>query len=156
MKHPKPGSIRAAMQRLEMCLDEYDRPVLTMSHGDITDEPGCETVACHGGWYAMATSDFYWANDGIAKRGGKPVSYSEGADQLATDLGFSASRPGFHPAVTLKQWAHENPTQWGNEFGLDMFRSDRAFENLTEGPVTVYDVIAHWMRVADRIEGTQS
>lgn len=143
MTHPSPAAIRAAMDRLQAAVDACDKPILRMQSGDIEQGEECGTVACHGGWYAIAATDFYWGNDGLAKRDGRPVSYTEGADCLARDIGLGC-------LAGLKQWAAKHPDIWGNIYGAEMFyRTSRAFG---PGDITVQDVIAHWRGVADRIE----
>lgn len=106
---------------------------LDMSEPLITAEPACGTVNCVGGWYAIATLDV--DND-------KNLSFSNGAAQMAIDLGFG----GFFPKRQLEAWACNNPEIWGNGRGHDMFYSPTAWN----GAETLEQIIIHLAGVHDR------
>ena len=64
---------------------------------------------------------------------------------MALDLGFITRDE-------LRQWAKNNPKIWGNDDGGDMFCCDSAFGFYE---VTLKEICAHWLAVADRLEAAQ-
>ena len=158
--HPHPEAIRAAMDRLEKVATAAGHPIVEMNEGRIMRH-ACGTSACHGGWYVIAKMeemDIAWS-DQIAISYEVPVrpstvlpntmnaiTFDEGADLLARDLGFRLS---FH----LRDWADMYPDLWGNIHGSAMFIAGYAFGIEGRSPTT-RDIINHWRGVADRIEAT--
>ena len=179
MKHPTPQAIREAMDRMEAAaLKAHGTGLVAMNYGTIQQGDGlyidethidvCGTVACHGGWYALAALDgLEWENPIPGEKGAAPdylirspeecgytgyiASYAWGADKLAQDLlGEGSSQ------YDLQDWAHENPHLWGNEWGNDMFSGQSgpcAFGgSMFSDAFPLSVVIDHWRAVADRIE----
>ena len=158
--HPTPEAIREAMDRLETVTKDITEPLVDMNVGDVWRPMGsCRTVACHGGWYALAKAEqAVWmpskidGMDGtVAKEVGYEhhLDYGDGAEQLAEDLGFDN-------AACLRRWSRDNPELWGNEYGTYMFatraQGTLAFDMDPFEPFPVKVVIDHWRKVADRIE----
>lgn len=88
----------------------------------------CGTAMCHGGWYAVAKSQKDWH------------SYIDGAELMATDMGYNNS-------FELCAWAACNHTLWGNRFGGDMFAGKESFNDATR----LQQIVDHWKSVRDRI-----
>ena len=102
-------------------------------YNDIHD---CGTVHCVAGWYAVANLRRKAIKDKIEK--GR-VDYSDGADLMSIDLGFTDK-------FDLKDWAEVNPKIWGNEDGDEMFDSLFSYDN------TGFDgVIAQWELVKQNL-----
>jgi|ERR1044072_188071 hypothetical protein len=89
----------------------------------------CGTVHCVGGWYAVAVFDLMTFP--MRDIGG----FTEGADQMAMDLGFE-DIDDFAPARrSLIEWASEHPWIWGNVQGSAIFTHTSAYDyakNMTE------------------------
>jgi hypothetical protein len=83
------------------------------------DKYECGTVHCVGGWYAVASLRRKMIKDKI-KNG--YVSFEDGAELLANDLGFADQ-------YLLEDWAHDNPKIWGNVDGYYMFTDESAYDN---------------------------
>lgn len=101
------------------------------------DEPEfhpCKTVACHAGWFAMASGKKEWSC----------YTYDDASDEMAQFLGFVY-------AGRLKRWMYCNSDIWGNHFGLDMFSSSEAFE-ATDKTINLKVISNHWRGVAMRLE----
>ena len=142
MKHPRPEDIRKVADRLESvagtaCLD--------MAASFVKKSPyHCKTVACHGGFYALACS--VEMKDGKVDPHDGSTNYKVGANQMALDLGFSSMS-------SIKDWAGENPDLWGNRFGLSMFGAPQAFGfDHEDNRIRLENIIKWWRDVADRIE----
>lgn len=119
----------------------------------------CGTVHCHAGWYLLGKkwnlhSQFLTHYNIFKKALGiqRPYSYSDGAEEMAKDLGFNEREE-------LEDWAENNPSIWGNEFGINMFFEECAFTGRifnyceTDTPtITLKDIIKHWKGVHDRLE----
>ena len=159
--HPSPVAIRKAMDRLAPFVAPDNR--VSMSQANIirrTRISGCETFACHGGWYALATMGerFQWRRmyerRERAHIGPWPVEFDLGADELAMDLGFNDRHQ-------LAGWAFYNPDICGNVQGGNMFCAGpsgrEAFGVLSADEITFgLDVVVAWWRaVADRIEALE-
>ena len=89
----------------------------------------CGTVHCVGGWYAVATCDLTE----------QYITYAQGADHMAEDLGFDC----FH---SVSCWARDNPQIWGNQHGYVMFSAPEAYGNAT----TLAEVVKYLEGVRDR------
>ena len=148
--NPSPEKIRAAMDLLELHVPEKHE--LNMEAGDCYCRPECGTVACFGGFYALAklkeTGEERWMCTAITstpflvtpmRARGSP--YSFGYDEFVKDIGIDE----------LAEWARANPDLWGNEHGLKMFLGEEAYGG-EPTTITLYDVIDHWRGVANRIE----
>lgn len=99
----------------------------------------CGTVHCHGGWYAVATLPH-----------NKGLGYLDGAQKMATDLGFNNS-------LGLKDWAYNDIDIWGNTIGGEMFCNKKAFASDTRpnGAENLQHIIDHWTEVYNRIKQTE-
>jgi hypothetical protein len=91
----------------------------------------CGTVHCVAGWYAVATLD--------PANTSKRISFTDGADRMAQDLGLS-------DRDALEIWARDNANIWGNEKGYYMFSSSGAYDYAQ----TLAEVVAHLKGVRDR------
>lgn len=105
-------------------------PEVKMSQGAIEKRWHCGTIACHGGWWAVANKI-------------KTNDYADGAKHMAQTLGFE-------DVTALKVWAHRNPQIWGNYHGGDMFQSRLAFGVEPYEEITLKDIGNHWLGVAER------
>ena len=161
MNHPSPEAIRKAMDLLESVASPGD--LVNMNQIDISRH-GCTTVACHGGWYALAkisTDEIDWRRkeegnitEETACLRTWPIIYDKGANLLARDLGFDNYGE-------LASWAFRNSPLWGNSQGAMMFaggpsgREAFGINSTEEYTFGVDAIIAHWRAVADRIEAAQ-
>lgn len=100
----------------------------------------CGTVCCHGGWYAIATSNI-----------GDKTSFLQGAIRMAEDLRIANN--------LITQWAANNPEIWGNSDGLYMFSAPYAFfhkEKRPQGARTLQDIVDHWTDVYERLKALET
>jgi hypothetical protein len=104
---------------------------LNMRNADVNCRQQCGTIHCVGGWYAVAT--LY---------GRKRLTYSDGANEMASDLGFS----GGFGISDLENWAESNPDIWGNRYGYNLFCNENAYDNAE----TLYEVVTFLEGVRDR------
>ena len=162
--HPTPENIRIVANRLESMMPECRYGDVDMSVGDIhRNDNECGTVACHAGFYelehALRNKDSYFFYDDDARchsyiylherRNNDTntdcmVSWHDGANRMANDLGFITKED-------LEIWAATNPELWGNDCGHAMFQNRYAFKQ--EGRILkLADIITQWRNVADRIE----
>lgn len=103
---------------------------LNMMETSVNDDGHeCGTVHCVGGWYAIANNLHL---DGY-------ITFREGADKMAFDLGLNVS-------YYLDKWATLNPIIWGNEYGESIFSSRIAYNNAC----SLSEVITHLEGVRDR------
>ena len=136
MKHPTKAQVQVVIDNLVLAtyLASGDCPV-AMAKGAIEIEHPCGTPMCHGGWYALAAIE----------RGAVCDDFWDGAVAMANDLGFKY-------AEALENWAHRNPTLWGNPYGDGMFSSDSAFTGDCTVDVTMLsEIIDHWREVQSRL-----
>jgi hypothetical protein len=103
----------------------------------------CETVACHAGW----ACDFKIpVND---------VDLSMYEDHFEIGRLKIAKHLGFDSCFTLKLWALNNPSLWGNANGASMFSSighesfGYTFEN--KNLVDLIFIAQWWARVGERV-----
>jgi hypothetical protein len=83
------------------------------------DNYKCGTVHCIGGWYVVAN----FRRGAIrAKRMEGLINYADGADLMATDLGFA-------DRYDLRDWARDNPKIWNNDNGYLMFSNTGAYDS---------------------------
>ena len=100
------------------------------------DHHDCGTVHCVAGWYAVANLNRKFIKN---KFNQGRVSFVDGAELMAIDLGFADQHP-------LEDWAFDNPKIWGNEDGDEMFSKERAYDN------PGFDgVISQWVNVRDNL-----
>ena len=132
-----------------------------MSQHNITLDPNCGTIACHGGHYEYAcqveANTVEWAEYGtersvLMNREHDPeqphAGFEQGASKLARDLGFLDSSE-------LECWAAVNPSIWGNFHGGRMFTSKLAFrteEVWIDSGMGLQTIIDWWLAVAERLE----
>lgn len=102
---------------------------LNMMEPSVNNNHTCGTVHCYAGWYAVATLDLE----------NKILSYTDGKQKLAEDLGFRTDRE-------LQDWTDDNPEIWGNQRGPAMFTSTEAFDYANSIP----DIILFLEKVRDR------
>ena len=133
----KAEDARAVAETFDRILADpsYDGHHVIMSQANVTVE--CGTTACHAGWYELARAP---AGTEI-----KSLFWTDGADQMARDLGFEYRED-------LTEWARDNPDVWGNEYGYGMFQLNLAFG---DGPITLADIAEHWHGVANRLEARE-
>jgi len=93
----------------------------------------CGTIHCVAGWYAVAL-----LKDGTINES-EYVSYSDGAAAIAKQLGFKNDSQ-------LESWANRNPDIWGNEDGINMFYSKKAYN----GAKSLIEVVIYLEGVRDR------
>ena len=132
----------------------------------------CGTLACHGGWYALAK--YQEETEGSLRKHGWKLSvdqyndvqiveasgykyqldFVEGRDLMAKDLGFEESEG-------ISEWAHHNPKLWGNSYGGNMFHHASAFwTDPYDGPpddesvpdLDLEDIVLWWEGVRDRVK----
>lgn len=112
------------------------RGVLNMDRSSV-NQGGykCGTTHCHGGWYAVAACNLT-----------RSLTYVEGAEQMANDLGFNST-------WGLKTWASTHPELWGNYAGNAMFSDQSAFtsKKRPNGAKNLKDIIQHWTEVYERV-----
>lgn len=157
----EPSRFRDVADRVDKYADKYT-PLLAMEKELISLPKGktfCHTVACVGGHYAAIKIDeadkepmvdlVPLQDNLLIDDEGEYVSYEQGANQMARDLGFECSDE-------LAQWMHENPPIWGNNDGHLMFIEDRAWSEPNQPKalqtLTLKDVAAKLRAVADRVE----
>ena len=156
MKHPESEKIRAAMNLLEKHVPEKHAVSMEVSNCYLT--PECGTVACFAGFYALAkmkeTGEEMWVYSPFDNAdfldcpgSGDRSPYSFGYDEFGKDIGIAPYK--------AQDWAATNPDLWGNEHGLSMFFSREAYGGNRNSTITLYDIIAHWRGVADRIEAAE-
>ena len=162
MKHPTSVQVAEVVRRFDWVLEEFSKRgdcTIDMQCGIVEDDPGCGTIACHAGWYAVAKlhvlgSGFYWedAEDReqikILMAGVDVVNYGFGAGSLAYDLGFKDE-------YDLQEWAASNPSIWGNCHGYHMFINPWAFKSGDvddERPFDLRYVRDHWDAVRRRLD----
>ena len=152
---------------------EHDS-LVDMTEGEVTrkqspesdDAPVCGTVACHAGWYAYHANrrNVTWqssrdrraytataprSNERTSETYNQPVTFTEGAERMAQDLGFG----GEEPVRDMLLFLRNNPDIWGNPYGGTMFASRTAFMDEDGIPprLDLSHLAKHWRGVADRI-----
>lgn len=180
MRHPSSEACRKVAQRFRtMAEEEGERTEVDMTMSNITRQPvsyqseQCKTVACHAGFYVMARlaenrtegrevgffphpmapriEGLHYIKDGQPPAQpyvtGVIVQHSAGMHWIARDLGFARYQD-------LIRWAEENPDEWGNPRGGEMFLTAAAFwpeEECYKMPHIDLHVIADWWdAVAER------
>lgn len=134
MQHPTSAQARAVAKVFYDAAAMYPESRLDMKETSVNNGHKCGSVHCHGGWYAVMRC----STD-------ENLDYTDGADKMATDLGFDEY-------VDLKYWADQCPEIWGNYEGDQMFSSVYAFESDTrDGAYTLKHIADHWSEVADRL-----
>lgn len=135
--HPLASQVLTVINNFKKVLPMAKREDhLNMGCTSVNRSHECGTVHCHGGWYAISVLDVE----------NKLLSYTDGADRLAKDLGF-----GFDEDI--QEWAEQNQTLWGNEIGYGMFCDRRAFKSpdRPDGANNLQDIISHWTEVYERL-----
>lgn len=135
MHTPTKAQFQTVIDNLNRAVNDYgaaDSENFSMCQGTTTNDSGtiCGTVHCIGGWYAISV---------LQPFNGR-VSYSNGANKMARDLGFNCY-------YDLKMWASNNPSIWGNEWGHAMFCDEWAYNNAR----TLPEAIVHLEGVRDRL-----
>lgn len=125
MHTPTKAQFQTVIDNLKRAVNEYgatSEDEFDMSEGQTSNDYGtmCGTVHCIGGWYAIAT---------LQPFNGR-VSYVDGANQMALDLGFKDH-------FALKDWAHLNSITWGNDYGYAMFSDEAAYNNARSLPQAI-------------------
>lgn len=113
---------------------------LSMIAGNVNRNYECGSVHCHAGWYAIAACDL-----------SQPLTFYNGANQMAKDLGFE-------DYTELLSWANKHKKVWGNDNGTDMFGKRHAFyepEKRPNGANTLQDIVDHWTEVYYRLKGRE-
>lgn len=143
MVHPKSKDVRKIVELFKTVLplaknDEQLRMACTY-----TREEPCGTVACHAGWFGIASKL------DVAGRG-----WIIAANRMAENLGFKAW-------FQLNTWARSNPGIWGAPIsGFHIFsrRGGRAFYHPTKRPAgakNLQHIVDHWTEVAERLEAME-
>jgi len=110
---------------------------LDMNESNVNSvEHECGTVHCVAGWYAVATLDLE----------NNKVDFRDGANQMASDLGFSDESFPRTCKRSLEKFADCNPDIWGNAYGDSMFCSNEAYN----GAESITDIINFLEGVRDR------
>ncbi len=92
----------------------------------------CGTIHCMGGWYAIAVL----SKEELQK---SYVSYTQGTQRMAEDLGFNE-------VTDLEWWAEKTPAIWGNVYGFSMFSNEAAYNYAK----TLAEAVAYLEGVRDR------
>ena len=169
--HPHPEAIRQAMLTMSAGLDLHSTPItVDMGVTHVQQEP-CETICCHAGMYALGKALLegtvvvpsnnrdleLWETGLVARTVGQELDYlylsfMDGVNQLATDLGFSNN-------LDLENWARYFTSLWNSDYGREMFSQARAFYSPDDlgNPcrfltITSERIISWWFDVADRVE----
>jgi hypothetical protein len=131
MHTPTKGQWQTVIDNLKKVLPIATLPGhLNMMETEVNDYGTiCGTVHCLGGWYAIAALN----------PGKERLSFTDGADKMAEDIGFDDKEE-------LEKWAHENGDIWGNEYGYYMFSGGSAFDY----PKTLADIVLFLEKVRDR------
>lgn len=150
---PTAAKIRSAMRKLARF--DYPENILDLDLDGVYSNKLGGLSSCVGGFYRLTAPGPYTMVD---HRGfgeprmayhavDTPVSPGLGMKAFAKDLGFR----GYSPVALMLSWAEENPDLWGNEYGGEMLLRDRAYPFLDEQPLTLGNLIQHWLGVADRL-----
>jgi hypothetical protein len=120
-------------------IERYPGLKLNMDETGVNTDHVCGTIHCHGGTYALMRCDL-----------NNNLYYGDGAQQMATDLGFT-------DVTSLKQWAYQYENIWGNPSGCDMFGWPCAFTSPSrpDGALSISQIADHWQEVAQRLEAIE-
>ena len=155
MNHPTPEACRSVAQVFYDLNEQFKEAgidaQIDMMKPDVVSND-CGTVGCHGGWYALGK-----LGNEIGKF--EKANYVIGASMMSEDLGISPKNaPHIEAHEKLQDWASDNPKEWGNDQGINIFSSLLAFfptgTNLSEHRDTE-DLSLFgdwWSGVADRVE----
>jgi len=137
-KHPLPEAIYLAVEAVEKTLSASilnNRKRFDIGQFKVNIGYDCGTIHCAGGWFAVALCDTQ-----------KEISFTDGADIFASIIGMK-------DRWSLRRWAHNSPSIWGNTNGFELFDKNIAYADKGKiGSRTMQDVLNHWRRVAQRIE----
>jgi hypothetical protein len=120
-------------------IERYPGLRLDMMETGVNTNHVCGTIHCHSGTYAIMRSDL-----------SRCLSYDDGADQMASDLGF-------YDLFNLSEWAGNNPDIWGNTYGRWMFSEKLSFTSPSrpDGALSIQHIADHWNEVAQRLEAIE-
>ena len=139
---------------LESATRHHTNTTLDMHAGIIVQtmnrDEACKTVACMAGCYLIGKIQkpifkaYTCGTNILVNDKGRALTYQDGANTLARDLDFNDKSH-------LKAWADDNPTIWGNKYGIHMFTSVIAYNNVQTEKATIRDVINHFHSISDRM-----
>lgn len=109
------------------------------------EAPECGTPGCHAALSKAALDRL-----GVEPCG-EEYRFTAQADRLSAYLTGEVRLGG--EVRPLESWAENNPSLWGNSFGLRMLRSGSAFDQHSER-FPAHIIAAHWARVLERISTT--
>ncbi|CAC9649478.1 hypothetical protein [uncultured Gammaproteobacteria bacterium] len=119
-----------------------------------TSKPSCDTCGCHAGLISIVAKDLpelqetyrHLCSLHLEKEYyNNPYVYIFWARALADFLDFE-------DRYSFIYWAGDNPEIWGNEHGVSMFDSAKAFTDDESKQITHRDLINHWKQVLVNIE----
>lgn len=137
-KKLKPKNIQKVIDKLDSILPTALQGGLDMSQTDVDFRHPCNSPHCVGGWYAIANQKKLYT-------GASCIGYSEGADLLAKDLGFSDDE-------LLENWLKDNPQLWGNDRGDDLFVTSKAYNG---EPTDLAGIIDHFKEFKRRVKNAK-
>ena len=152
--------VKKVADTFAMLAEQYPgEAAVQMDSTTIQHTIGCGTYACHAGWFMYAhmedntpgTWTCYQDVNWYKGRNGSLVSFDDGANCMATIMGFTDTGC-MTPAEALEQWAANNPDIWGNRHGRAMFYSAAAFDPAYSGfDMPLRTVADHWKGVYERL-----
>ena len=160
--HPRPENIAkvAAYFRSLADKDSTDYPLtVDLGQGHIM-KSGCGTVACHAGYYALKyfnEQKMFWGKakglqeykQFLFNDSALSVTFREGMELMAKDLGFSSSDQ-------LTSWAYKYPEIWGNRWGGYMFgpsgRLSFGIERYSMTHLNMDRIATHWELVEQNMK----
>ncbi len=119
-----------------------------------TGKPSCDTCGCHAGLISIVAKDLpelqetykHLCSLHLEKEYyNNPYVYIFWARALADFLDFE-------DRYSFIYWARDNPEIWGNEHGVSMFDSAKAFADDESKQITHRDIIKHWKQVLKKVE----
>ena len=123
----------------------------TISQPRSADDETCKTTACIGGFYYLGqcTEPVFTKHPIdhlpiLYNDNGKQVCYSQGAEMLAKDTGFTNE-------MHIRIWAKNNAAIWGNNNGDSLFSSTLSYGISDYNSMTVKIAVTHLHAVAERM-----
>lgn len=131
--------IETVLNNFAKVIQQFPKGILNMHESKVNYGHTCGTVHCHGGWYAVAKMS------PIKNVIPSFVTYTDGANTMAEDLGFTSY-------AKLFAWTDSNREIWGNVNGRNMFTSICAFTPGDKSHANnLQDIYDHWAEVHDRL-----
>ena len=134
----------------EIAKKHGDGGLIDMGLSCISPHP-CGTVACHAGWYKVNEVVSYAYSEGTNRtiafdKQEIPIGFTDGANLIAADLGFSHYDK-------LKSWAVAYPEIWGNNEGSAMFINEAAFfpDGIYSNKIMLLHIADWWRAVHKRV-----